>query len=161
MVYYIRFLKAPQSYSIGKAGQVVRALITITSDLGDDFFPSDLILRAKLTPKNNENDTIDQYQPAYWKAGMRVLWIEVDATRSKEMRPWRLLVTTVHQETATYYDSLSVGALCDIVSCRSDVTEPSLTKPVTARVERHFMLQPGNSLKILEDTGESIARHIW
>jgi len=163
MVHYIRFLKAPQLYPVSSTRQVVKALISITTDLGDDFLPIDVLLRAKLIHSNEDADTINECQAALWKAGMRVLRfeVEVDATRSKNMRSLGLLVETANRGPATLFEGLPLVVLCDIVSCRSDVGGSTIMKDVSTRVERRFMLQPSNVLSILEDIGESIARHIW
>jgi len=163
MVHYIRFLKAPQLYPVSSTRQVVKALISISTDLGDDFLPHDVLLNAKLIHSNGDADTINECQPALWKAGMRVLRIEVevDATRSKNMRPLSLLVETANRGPATLFEGLPLVVLCDIVSCRSEVGGSAIMREVSTRLERRFMLQPGNMLSVVEDIGESIARHIW
>ncbi len=163
MVHYIRFLKAPQLYPVSSTRQVVKALISITTDLGDDFLPNDVLLSANLIHCNGDADTINECQPALWKAGMRVLRIEVevDATRSKDMRPLSLLVETANRGPATLFEGLPLVVLCETVSCRSDVGGSTIRKEISTRIERRFMLQPSNMLSIFEDIGESIARHIW
>lgn len=163
MVHYIRFLKAPHLYPVSSTRQLVKALISISTDLGDDFLPNDVLLHAKLIHSIGDADTIDECQLALWKAGMRVLRIEVEVpvTPSKDMRPLSLLVETAHSDTATLVEGLPVVVLCEIVSCRSDVGGSSIMKEVSTRIERRFMLQPSNMLSIFEDIGESIARHTW
>ena len=160
MVHYIRFLKTPQKQTIN-GRRCVKALATITNDLGDDYFPTDLLLRVKLIYTNKAVDTNAQYELVRWKAGMRVLWIEVDASCMQDMWPWTLLVSTAKHEAAALHDSLSLATLCDIVSCRSSVTEYSKSQHASTHVERCFELPLGNVLSIFEDTGESIACHIW
>lgn len=163
MVHYIRFLKAPQLHPVSSTRQVVKALISISTDLGDDFLPNDVLLNAKLIHSNGEVDTIDECEPALWKAGMRVLRIEVelDVTRSKDTRPLSLLIETANRGPAVLFEGLPLVVLCEIVSCRSHVGGYTTMKEVSTRIERRFMLQPGNMLTISEDIGESIARHIW
>lgn len=161
MVHYIRLLKPPKLQFNGKTHQIVKALITITTDLGDDFFPSDLPLWAKLI-SSTQHDTRNEYQFACWKAGMRALWVEVDARLVIDIRSWRLLIAAAGQEAGAAFNSLCPTTLCDIVTFRSDiVAEHVRTKDVSVRVERTFVLSPGNHLSIIEDTRESIARHIW
>lgn len=163
MVHYIRFLKAPQLYPVSSTRQLVKALISISTDLGDDFLPNDVLLHAKLIHGNGDADNIDECQPALWKAGMRVLRIEMEVhvIRSRDMRPLSLLVETANSGTATLVEGLSLVVLCEIVSCRSDVGGSCIMKEVSTRMERRFMLQPSNMLSISEDIGESIARHVW
>jgi len=87
--------------------------------------------------------------------------VEVDATRSKDMRPLSLLVETANRGPATLFEGLPLVVLCETVSCRSDVGGSTIRKEISTRIERRFMLQPSNMLSIFEDIGESIARHIW
>jgi len=163
MVHYIRFLRAPQLCPVSSTRQVVKALISISTDLGDNFFPSDLLLHAKLVNSDRNTDTINECRPALWKAGMRVLRIEmqVEIIRSKDLRPLKMLVETANRGPAALYKGLPLVALCDLVSCWSDVGGSPFVKEVPTRIERRFMLQPNNMLSISEDIGESIARHIW
>ena len=160
MVHYIRLLKTPRKEIIN-GRRYVKALATITNDLGDDYFPTELLLRVKLISTNKAADTNAQYEFVRWKAGMRVLWIEVEASCMEDVRPWTLLVSTAKHKAAALHDSLSLASLCDIVSCRSSVTEYSKSEDASTHVERRFELPLGNLLSIFEDTGESIARHIW
>lgn len=161
MVHYIRFLKAPQLYSVSKSRQVVKALVTITTDLGDEFLASDLRLHVKLIRSDGNDDPSCESQRAHWKAGMRVLWVEAGTTHFDEMRISKLLVTTARDGVARLHHNLSEDALHDVVDCRSNISGLATTNIPSSRVERLFMLKPNIILSIFEYTGESIARHIW
>lgn len=162
MVHYIRFLKAPQLHPVSSTHQIVKALISISTDLGDEFLPNDVLLNAKLIHSNGKVDTTNECKPALWRVGMRVLRIEVelDVTRSKDMGPLSLLVESANRGPAVLFEGLPL-VLCEIVSCRSHVGGYTIMEGASTRIERRFMLQPGNMLSISEDIGESIARHIW
>ena len=162
MVHYIRFLKVPQLKCDGKNSHVVKVLVTVTNDLGDDFFPSDLQLQAKLSNNADEEDAVDQYQViSSWKAGMRVLWIELDASRVRNLMSPRLHVKSVGHVAGALDAGPSSVALCDIISCRTDIVDSSKAGKAMAQAVRLLTLLPGNNLSVFEDIGDSIARHIW
>ncbi|KAL8826536.1 MAG: hypothetical protein Q9191_003740 [Dirinaria sp. TL-2023a] len=164
MVHYIRFLKAPFICSANKGLRkvhVVKALITITTDLGDDFFAQDLLLDAEISVSTEEQDSISHHS-AFWKGGSRVLWIEVDAPCLQIVEePWRFAVRAARRETSLRVDVLSADAIPEVFSAWSYVSQQAADTDHLNRIERRFMLRSGNVLSILEDTGESIARHIW
>ena len=60
MVHYVRFLKPPRSCSLEKSQTLVKALITVTTDLGDDFLPCDLALGTCLLPSHDSNHELHE-----------------------------------------------------------------------------------------------------
>ena len=162
MVHYIRFLKVPFLCSANNGlHRVVKALITITTDLGDDFLAKDLPLNAELFLSNQQEHSHYRHR-AYWKGGSRVLWTEIDMPCSERTEEhWKLAITTAHQATDFQFDILAEDVVCEVFSAWSGINHQTADAVNLDRVERRFMLRPGNVLSILEDTGESIARHIW
>ena len=162
MVHYIRYLKVPFFCSANNGlHRVVKALITITTDLGDDFFAKDLSLNAELFLSNQPEHSHYRHR-AYWKGGSRVLWIEIDVPCFEQTQEhWKLAITTACQETDVQFDVLAEDVICEVFSAWSGIRHDAADAVKWNRVERRFMLRPGNVLSILEDTGESIARHIW
>ena len=153
MVYYIRFLKPPK-FDIKKC--IVRALVTITTDLGDDFYPADIgLYAAVISDASKESDT--EWERLLWKRGTRNAWIEIRKTQFEDTGSMRLLVSTQSTSAA---DTVLLSNLPEILSARCEVFRKE--KPQAGdRVERRYRTSLGNQRAIYEDTGESIARHIW
>lgn len=158
---YIRFLKSPRVVTDKTtARKQVSCLITITSDLGDSFLPYDIRLAAELLATADSQEDVLLWSTVQWTAGMRSLPITFPLPKSRAS--WSHLRVRVggepkriHDELATISDSDARG----VVSAwsppfTSDVDAPKL-------VERRFKLLDGPITTIWEETGESIARHLW
>lgn len=153
MVHYIRFLKQPK-LDIHKC--TVRALVTITTDLGDDFYPADIgLYAAVISDASKESDT--EWENILWKRGTRNVWIEIRKSHFNDTKYMRLLVSTQRTLAA---DTVLLSDLPEILSARSEVFGKE--KPQAGnRIERRYRTNLGNSRAVYEETGESIARHIW
>ena len=155
MVHYIRFLKAPKLHAVG----LIKALITITTDLGDDFFPYDQTLRACLVSNRSNTTELLQSRGIFWKNGMRVLWVE---TTAEHVPPGlRLRVEAESEATKRCSDTISLEQMPPVIGCTCSILDPLQDSGVCGRSERSLLLQSDNCLKIDEDIGESIARHVW
>lgn len=153
MVYYIRFLKPPKLDT--KTGNT-RALITIATDLGDDFYPANLTLYAVIITDYRE-EPMTEWHTILWKKGMRTAWIELGKLPSRGPKFMRLLVSTQCTEVA---DTVLLNDLPEILSARSDTfgwDDPQAGN----KIERRYKTAQGEGRSIYEETGESIARHIW
>jgi SAM-dependent methyltransferase len=99
-----------------------------------------------------------------WRADMRSLVISLDLTRAEIDWPARLHVHTKENATMSdcFEDHHSRGHLPGIVSVWSEPLDYTKGHHETSRrVERRFTPLTGRKLNIYEDTGESIARHLW
>ncbi|MCJ1269890.1 hypothetical protein MMC22_009783 [Lobaria immixta] len=159
MIYYIRFLKLPKISTVDHARSVVKALITVTSDLGECIYPADLSLWVTLFSPGDDQPAILSTRDFVWKRGMRCLSIEIDQ-RQIPMATWaaRMLVTA-HRRAVV--DALSSATIPDFVSAWSDSFDSDATQGNSQWVMRRFEPREGIVLNIREDTGESIARHVW
>lgn len=158
MVYYLRFLKPPK-LDIQKG--IVRALLTVTTDLGDAFYSGDLILHAIVVASEGASDWQSPWQTAKWKNGMRTVWVEIRDIQSSPLELLRLLVNT--QQTVLA-DSAQFDRLPDVLSARSELfVRGADWEKIQAdyRIERRFRTEAGQERVIYEDIGESVARHIW
>lgn len=157
MIHHIRFLKLPRVEVKGPSSTVIKALITVTTDLGDSFFPSRIALSAGLW---FDGRLIAENSRLTWEHGMRSLWIEFRFSKTKQLR-WPLQMHVSHAPGGQALNLLSVEALPQII----DVSSPPFPCPgdgeASKRVLRMFQLAPQKILRIHEDTGDSIARHIW
>ncbi|KAF6234675.1 hypothetical protein HO173_007301 [Letharia columbiana] len=153
MVWYIRFLKSPKLDQKGH----VRALITVTTDLGDDFYPADLTLHAIIVTTEYEEDWMPGWQTVKWKSGMRTLWIDIvnlDAGPSVDLR------LVVSSEQSRQGNTLLLENIFEILSVWSDTFDWEKSQASNV-VERRYRTDSGHERAVLEETGESIARHIW
>ena len=154
MVHYIRFLKPPVLDSVRG---IVRALVTVTTDLGDYFYPGHLSLFALIVIPEHDCSRALNWKKVQWKSGMRTLWIEVPLMHRSPLECWHLLVNT---EPSLLADDISLLSMSEVLSARSDYF--SLEKPqANHRIERRYKTNDGAERRVFEETGESIARHIW
>lgn len=159
MVHYIRFLKLPRISTVDHSRSVLKALITITSDLGESIYHGDVPLWVTLLSPNDNKTTILPGRDLFWKRGMRCLSIEIDP-RQISMVTWSArMVVTAHGRAVV--DALSSHSIPDFVSAWSDGFHSDATKGNSQWVMRRFEPTEGIALSIREDTGESIARHVW
>lgn len=153
MVWYIRFLKTPKIYQ----KRNVRALITITTDLGDEFYPADLILHAIIVTTEYEEDWMSEWQTVKWKSGMRALWIDIVNLKAGPPLDLRLVVNSKQSKEG---NDISLEHIPEILGVWSDTFDWDKNQASNV-VERRFRTDSGRERAVLEETGESIARHIW
>lgn len=161
---YIRFLKAPRIITEkGTNKNHVYCLITITSDLGDSFFPYDVELAAELiSPERDfQGDEVLVWRTIKWEASMRTLAITLPLKKSYVLGPLRVRVGVepkVHNDTL---DGLSQADSQGIVSAWSaEFSGTNGPKEAVKLVERRFEVAR-KRIGVWEETGESIARHLW
>lgn len=173
-MHYIRFLKSPICVPSPKTstGFQLNSKITITSDLGESFLCADIDIVAVLI---EEDDRFSQQNHMIfgWKAGMRQLEVSWKVTTSARgavnslQWPCRLAVYALQKE----HSPRNIIDVLDVVPggdgyCGSIMRAESLpfTLKVSSevkRVKRCLELSSQDHLVLWEDTGESIARHIW
>ncbi|KAI9674272.1 MAG: hypothetical protein M1829_003819 [Trizodia sp. TS-e1964] len=166
-MYYIRFLKPPSlKFSSGGSGGFVKSLITVTSDLGDTFYPAELLLKASI--QSNCNDRKPYVLSNFrWKAGMRCLEIILDIRNAKPSWPARIHVgpggpaTSMNYAALDKLNPLDNSNLPRVISAWSGFLDPPDEIEAAKLVERRFPSSTGRVLSIWEETGESIACHIW
>ena len=157
MIHHIRFLKLPRVEVTGPSSLAIKALITITTDLGDSFFPSRIVLSAGLW---SHGHLLAENSRFAWEHGMRSLWIEFTLTKTKQLR-WPLQMQVSHAPGGQALNLLSVERLPQIIDVCSHPIPSQVDGEVSKRVIRMFQLGSGQMLRIHEDNGDSIARHIW
>jgi hypothetical protein len=158
---YIRFLKTPRvAKEKGTARSHIYCLITITSDLGDSFLPCDVQLSAEvLSSDPSENVLI--WRTVRWTAGMRSLSITFPSPKSPASS-LRVRVGVEPRSAFDEYDALAERDSPGIVSVWSaPFAAPSGSREAIKLVERRFRLPNDTEVQIWEETGESIARHLW
>ena len=158
MVYYIRFLKPPK-LCIHK--DVVKALVTVTTDLGDEFYPGPLILHAIAVTAGWSKDWQSSWQTTKWKSGMRTVWIEVPGIVES---PPELLQLVVNTQPSWMANNAILDDIPKVLGARSNILGRGgdwENHQARDRIERRYKTTGGQERTVYEDTGESIARHIW
>lgn len=160
MVYYIRFLKTPRFVKArSRENPTAQATITITSDLGDQFYAGNLSLIVRVLRDGDHGGAKAKALP--WKNGMRALPFSIflDNSDDNYWKPRRLQVS----EDLAVANPLSLNELPRVVSGLSATFNDYDERQAEKRVERQFSLDGFGvcDLRIWEETGESIARHIW
>ena len=155
---YLRFLKPPR-VAVDKASprRHVVALVTISSDLGDSFLPHSVQLSAELWTCEPSAEVV-VWSTVQWTAGLRSLLITLPLPTSRAAAPLRLRVGVVPKATCDDFGCLSDPGVRGVVSAWSSPFTPSVG--AAKLVERRFRLLSGE-VSIWEETGESIARHLW
>ncbi|KAL5411066.1 hypothetical protein PMIN03_005060 [Paraphaeosphaeria minitans] len=177
---YIRFLKPPRVvHDKHRPSAHVACLVTITSDLGDSFLPCRLTLSAELIqderyasdPGSDAQlpapdtllscDNVKAWKTLQWKEGMRSLPVTLPLGRNYKQDC--ALVVRIGAEPKSDYDDFHRMLLEDspgVVSVWSAPFNLHSRAPIARTVERRFKIGP-RTHRIFEETGESIARHLW
>lgn len=158
MVYYIRFLKAP-TFRQQKKSVFLSALICITTDLGDDFLAEDVDLMASWAHPSSRKVIYET--PLKWLAGSRQLSISLGPFSEQDAAQHAAVL--IVRPRSTQQDTLGVRSTPLVISgCSTPFQFQS--KPAEKLIERSFKIEsddPPLFLRIWEETGNSIARHIW
>ncbi|KAL5121944.1 hypothetical protein ACEQ8H_000160 [Pleosporales sp. CAS-2024a] len=159
---YIRFLKPPRVVTVkASSEQEISCLITITSDLGDSFLPYNIELSAELLSSGLEEQVL-VWRTVQWSAGMRTLTVNLPLVTSRKCSSLRVRVGTEAKVTQDDYNKLSEDGSCGVASAWSLPLNVSVSNDEAKRlVERRFKLSRGPTVRMFEETGESIARHLW
>lgn len=170
-MHYIRFLKSPRliDNSLRNTPSSLTAKITVTTDLGESFLWEDISFVAELVAEDGET-VITKGTEYIWKGreGMRALEVSLRIPKRTE--------GVVRMKVRPASKNLDVENLSDVVErvveeeegcvvgVRSmDIGLSPLSKEIQPPLaERVFQIKEGKEeLHIWEETGESIARHIW
>jgi hypothetical protein len=156
---YIRFLKTPRVVTEkNTSNREVYFLVTITSDLGDSFLPYHVQLSVELLACTETTEYVLVWRTVQWTGGMRSLPITIPLP--KPQKPSSQLRVRVGVEPRRTYDAYaSLSEIRGVVSAWSATFTPRVEAQKLA--ERRFMLPTGKIVNIWEETGESIARHLW
>lgn len=169
---YIRFLKTPRiAYEKNSSKPQITCLITITSDLGDSFLPHNITLSAELIhirqEKSEEIDTeegeVILWQAVQWKGGMRTLPVTFPLSKSHSAWPVHVRIgVEPKSEYDEFKELVEEQGWRGVVSAWSEPLDLAKGVEVSEKlVQRRFQIDGLSPLEICEETGESIARHLW
>lgn len=154
---YIRFLKVPKT-----DGNTLSALVTVTSDLGEDFLLADVALTATVRSPEFNGD-IFLRKSLKWSAGMRALPVTFDLRHCDLDWPIVVHVGPKNHQVSDRFESQNHSAdLPSLISAWSSILDaPAGIMEAEKKVERRFTPLSNRTLSIWEETGDSIACHIW
>ncbi|KAK3718931.1 hypothetical protein LTR37_004847 [Vermiconidia calcicola] len=154
-MHYIRFLKTPR-VQVDRGSVLLKAVLAITTDLGETFYPEDVDL--VITVRDTENDgDIYLRRKVQWKAGARSVPVTFDLSHQDVEWPACVHVAVKNSNTANICGFLP--PICDVWSGLVNPTKGRMDSG--RRVERRFLSVAERELSLLEDAGDSIARHLW
>ena len=134
----------------------MKTVVTIVTDLGDDFYPGDVTICVFLKDSLDDGPLVGEWR---WVSGMRDLKIEFSCSRISETLPQRRL--SIVTSGAPGKHNFSLHKIPMVLGVSSGYFDAFLHVPVDRRVQRLFSLGEDLDMDIWEDTGDSIARHIW
>ena len=155
MVHYIRFLRVPQCAVSRKKTVDISAVVAVQTDLGDALLNQDVLFVADIVEANSPHGVLHS-QSVLWQPAIRALKLTVQCPCKYLSRPVRVHVTA--KETASALKLLEVPRILDVWSSELYLSDKQRSEPV---VERRVPLPNNTSVRMWEETGESIARHIW
>lgn len=130
-------------------------MIAITTDLGETFHPEDLEVVATIRDLE-QNGEIYLQRRVQCKAGARSIPISFNLSYQNVNWPTCLHVAVKGQTTKSF------GFLPPIVDIWSGLLNPTKGHMESGRlVERRFISTAERTVSLLEDAGDSIARHLW
>lgn len=184
-MHYIRILKQPRLHPNSASTPLsVSAKVTITTDLGESFLLSNISLKAELE-LNDGTILAEKGREYLWRGrdGMRSLEITIPVPVSKGKKNIgvdmaSMLVKPKDEEFAVDNfaklletrsrsdDSGNEGGVVAVRSMAIDISPgaKAVKAPGGGMAERVFSSSAGDNkrrIRIWEETGESIARHIW
>lgn len=163
MVYYIRFLKPPRFQKNKTSSLSITAVISLTTDLGDSFLADDVDLLASLALENI--DRVLYQKTLSWTTGKRELTITLGPFPEHLSNQ-----TVVLGVSAVYPQQTELWASDNLLdTCVVPLVISAWSAPLGGRqsllaeklVERRFGPKGRLGLRVWEETGNSIARHIW
>ena len=159
MVHYIRFLRVPQIRLEGKEKglvQVISAVLTVTTDLGESYYPEDLELIVRLVDNRQPGATISSWR-VFWRKSSQVTKLDIRYRSHTYPELVRLHVSTRNTD-----DCLAkCEQLPEVLDVWSSCFSLKLECSAPDYVERKLKLNDVTSINIWEASRESIARHIW
>jgi len=169
-MHYIRFLKPPRV--LPSSPQTLSAKITVTTDLGESFLYADVSLVVELEYGNRSS--VVEGKEYLWKGrdGMRSLEVSIPMIITGKRYSYPIVRMLVRPKEDKYamdtfgailgevniHNSENAGG---IVAVRSMDVYLNGQKDSTPSMAERIFSSTGKEIRICEETGESIARHIW
>jgi hypothetical protein len=154
MVHYIRFLSPPQVLAAPKKALNVSVVLAVTTDLGDTYLSDDANLLVRVV--ESQTHALVAEQTLVWKEYSRAVKGNILCNAKYANRSIRVHVTT--SQTQTSLAEKSIPQILDVWSTDFDLGDKVRSEPLVAR---ELPLSNDSRLQVWEETGDSIARHVW
>ena len=154
MVHYIRFLSTPQVAVTQKRIVTISAPVAVTTDLGDSYLMQDAELLVRVIDVKTTSLVLEQ--KARWQGGARALKTAVQYNGKYVGRLVCMHITTT--ETQRSIEAKNIPKIMDVWSHEFILNDKTRSEP---KVSREIHTNFGGKLCIWEETGDSIARHVW
>jgi Lysine methyltransferase len=154
MVHYFRFLSPPQVSQGQRKDFTVSAVVAVTTDLGDTFLAEDIDLQCRIVGTSQKPNVVKE-QAFSWKGGSLALKITV-AVSSKHVSLSQFV--RMHVMPSVVETISCVPKVMDVWSVPFELANGQRAEPL---VDRELLIPGQTDLKIREEMGDSIARHIW
>ncbi|PVH83220.1 hypothetical protein DL98DRAFT_455559 [Cadophora sp. DSE1049] len=165
-MHYIRFLKAPRKIQDSSGLQSLSAVITITTDLGDAFLYSDLPLVVELEDTHGRKLQDGGKAKEYvWRGsdGFKGLPVEVPIG-IQTMRAGtevKMVIRAKEEQNMVEDFEHVLGQKASGSGDEGSVVTLRGLPDGNGIVERVFKYGNGQDIHVWEESGESIARHVW
>ncbi|KAK5164129.1 uncharacterized protein LTR77_010220 [Saxophila tyrrhenica] len=158
-MHYIRFLSIPR-IQVDRGTVLLKAVLTITTDLGETFYPEDLELVATIRDPEHDGD-IYLRRRIPWKGstGARSVPVKFDMSHQDVEWPACMHVSVANTKTSLSKPTGFLPPIVDVWSSTLNPTKGHMT--ASHRVQRRFTSSAERDLVLEEDAGDSIARHLW
>lgn len=161
-MHYVRFLKMPRLVIENKRTQILKSVITVDTDLGDDFYFFDAALDFSVLMSSSAKPSVMLTETLHWNSGMRSLAVELTMPPSYSSQPVRLQVAASVDPRHVLQAHGGHLVMPLIIPATSAFIDPSKGSMVAEdQVERPLALFSGGYISIWEDAGISMARHVW
>ncbi|KAK2827805.1 hypothetical protein FQN49_007320, partial [Arthroderma sp. PD_2] len=167
MPHYVRFLKPPKIEKAGAGSSSIKTLVTLTTDLGDSFLAEHVQLVASVLVYSHndskENDDVQciKQKTFSWSAGAREVPVTIDGIRLD------LRKHTIHLRVgpAVHHgpddDFATTSNIPQVISAWSPPFGGSRPLQAERLVLRRLRSRCPVEVRIWEETGNNLARHIW
>lgn len=152
----VRFLKTPKVH-VDNSTVLLKAVVTVTTDLGETFHPSALELVATVRESQNDGQIYLRRRIQWPGKGARSVPITFDLSHQDVEWP-----ACMHVAVKQPSGARPSGFLPPVVDVWSGTVNPTKGQFSSGwRVERRFTSLAERQVSLLEDAGDSIARHLW
>ena len=131
----------------------VKTLVTVTTDLGESFYNEPCHLHIAVLSSDHRLSSC--WSMVHWKPDSRVVWVESGQIPSACLQ--ESLTLLVSSKQAIKPDV--IGPDCNILSARCEIVLPS--KLDSSTFVQRALQSSSCQLRLYEEMGESIARHVW
>lgn len=134
-------------------------MLTLTNDLGDDYFfgNADLQVAIQSHSKDHAKQDIIKQALLKWTPGMRACKCSVKFSTSAKVKSIQVKVDVTKSEN--HLDPDVTSYFVPLFSVAVDLKGSYCTSEKLAI--RKMLLSDNSTVEVTEETGESIARHVW